>query len=401
MIYIRIRSLQPICVAAERTQGIIRRSQDYIPGTALRGALAARLRTVWPNIRQQDFAQMMLAPSARFCNLYPLPSGRDVSLPLPRTARSCKLYPGFRPRREEVGQARCHCVRDLIFAYLRYELAPVEEKLNRIPDPYCRSDGCTLPLEPFMRFYSGTRSSDYAAAEVSRRQVTQTAMDPRRETASPTNLFTIEVLEEEQEFAGYFALGKGADEAEFCNTVCRHGDALRLGYGRTRGMGLVEILNCRVEEPCLWVDDLPTRLQSFNVAARVNDCSVPGHTLFALTLLSDAIVLDPFFRHQALLDGPTLAREVHPGLGSAELLLSFADSRVVPGWSSPHGLPLPEDQSITYGSVFVFKTPLEQADVAHIFTQANLERQGIGERRDQGFGQVVICQPFHQEVTPV
>lgn len=398
MIYIRIRNPQPICVAAEQAQGTIRRTLEYIPGSTLRGALATRLRTVQPNISQQDFSRIILGPSSRFQNLYPVPLGRDVSLPLPGTARSCKLYPGFIPPRPRAGQPPPHGVRDMLFPYLRFRLAPEAEN---IPDLYCQHNGCGLPLEPFIGFYSGTRAGDYVVANVRRRQVTQTAIDPHRETASPANLFTVEVLEEGLQFAGYFALGEGADEADFCQTVCRKGDALRLGYGRTRGLGLVEVLDCRVEEPDLWVEDLPTRLRRFNEMAEAQMCSVPGHTLFALTLLSDAIVLDPFFRYQASLDGPTLAREIHPDLVDAELLLSFASTRLVSGWSSPHRLPLPEDLAITAGSVFVFKTPLMQDDLVRVFEETELERRGIGERREEGFGQVVVCHPFHQEVNPV
>jgi CRISPR-associated protein Csx10 len=400
MIYIRIRSRQPICVAAEQAQGTIRRTLEYIPGSVLRGALAAHLRTVRSTISQQDFARIILGPGAQFHNLYPLPSGRDVSLPLPGTARSCKLYPGFIPRQPRAGQLPPHGVQDLLFPYLHYRLTPEVEKKDRVLDPYCRHDECGLPLEPFRAFYSGLHARDYVAAEISRRQVTQTAIDPHRETASPANLFTVEALEEDLQFAGHFTLGEGADEADFC-TVCREGDTLRLGYGRTRGLGLVEVLDCRAEEPALWADELPERLRAFNKAAKTYRCEVPGYTLFALMLLSDAIVLDPFFRHQATLDGPTLAREIHPDLASAEGLLAFSGTRLVSGWSTPHRLPLPEDQAITAGSVFVFKTPLTEDRLVHILEETDLERRGIGERTAEGFGQVVVCHPFHQEVSPV
>jgi CRISPR-associated protein Csx10 len=204
------------------------------------------------------------------------------------------------------------------------------------------------------------------------------------------------------EFAGFFALGDGADEQRFCNSVCRQGDNLRVGYGRTRGLGLVEVVACRVEEPYLWRDDLATRLDRFNETARQEQCKIPaGHTFFALTLLSDTIVLDPFFRHQGHLDGPTLAREIHPDLASAAPLIWFAGTRQISGWSSPHRLPLPADRTITAGAVFVFKTPLTQEDLVRIFQEQKSERRGIGERTAEGFGQIVVCHPFHQEVMPV
>jgi len=30
-----------------------------------------------------------------------------------------------------------------------------------------------------------------------------------------------------------------------------------------------------------------------------------------------------------------------------------------------------------------------------------LEAQGVGERTDEGLGEVLVCHPFHQEVMPI
>lgn len=403
MIYIRIRSQQPICVAAEQAQGTIRRTLDYIPGSALRGALAARLNAVRPNISQRAFDRLILADGAQFHNLYPLPSGRDMVRPLPNTARSCKLYPGFIPLREEAGQLPQHGVRDFLFPYLRYVLAGGHQQAAPLPDQHCGYDAqCELPLDPFSGVYAGFEPRYYATAQPKQRQVTQTAIDPHRETASPANLFTVEVLEEGTEFAGFFALGDPTAEEDFCDTICPPGDRLRIGYGRTRGLGLVDILTCRVEEPYLWDENLEDRLEAFNEMAAREQCEVPaGHSLFTITLLSDTIVLDLFCRHQTGLDGPALAREIDEDLGRAELVAAFADTRSVFGWNGRHRLPLPADLAITAGSVFVFQISLKPEDLADIFEETDVERQGVGERRAEGFGQLVVCHPFHQEVNPV
>lgn len=256
-------------------------------------------------------------------------------------------------------------------------------------------------MEPFGAYYDGLQAGDYVVADIQRRQVTQTAIDPHRETAREANLFTLEVLEEDMQFAGHFALGEGTDEADFCRTVSPKDSTLRIGYGRTRGLGLVQVLDCRVDTRDYWPDDLATRLRRFNETAQAQQCNVSEHTLFALTLLSDAIVLDPFFRHQARLDGPALGREIHPNLADATLLLSMTDTRLVSGWSSPHHLPLPEDRAMTAGSVFVFETNITPGELVEIFAETNLERRGLGERTSEGFGQVAVCHPFHREVSPV
>lgn len=402
MIYIHLRSQQPLCLAADQAQGTIRRTLDYIPGSALRGALAARLRQAQPAISQRRFDRLILAEAARFHNLYPLPPGSDKVRKLPLTARSCKLYPGFRPVRPRAGQPPEHGVRDLLFPLLRYALAGGQQQAPPLPPQHCGYEGCDRPLEPFAGVYSGFEAGDYQTATPRQRQVTQTAIDPHRETASPANLFTVEVLEEGVEFAGFFSLGEAEAEADFCNSVCRPGTALRLGYGRTRGLGLVEVRACRVETPYLWDEDLAERLAAFNETARQMKCAVPtGHSLFAITLLSDAILIDPFFRHQTALDGPTLVREIAEALAGSELVAAFAATRQVFGWSTPQGLPLPADLAITAGSVFVFQAPHAPEALADILETAAVEQAGIGERRAEGFGQIVVCHPFHQEVTPV
>jgi CRISPR-associated protein Csx10 len=294
-------------------------------------------------------------------------------------------------------------VRDVLLASLRYVLADQQDKSACLPDVYCRFQGnCDLPLEAYEdHFYSGDQAGYYEAIRPKRRQITQTAIDPRRETASPANLFTVEAMEEGQTFAGYFTLGDSAAEKEFSETVCCQGSHLRLGYGRTRGLGLTEVEICKVEEPVPWRQTLPERLQAFNELAHQERCRVSvGQTLFALTLLADAVVLDPFFRPLTSLDGATLGREIHPALADAQLILAFADTRLVAGWSSPQGLPVAPDQAIAAGSVFVFTTTLSQTDLAALFTTTEVERRGIGERTIEGCGQVAVCHPFHQEVMP-
>lgn len=73
-----------------------------------------------------------------------------------------------------------------------------------------------------------------------------------------------------------------------------------------------------------------------------------------MTLLSDAILLDPFLRPQAGLDGTALTREVNEALSESQLLTAFAGTRLVYGWSSPQGLPLPADLAMTAGCRLCF-----------------------------------------------
>ena len=51
------------------------------------------------------------------------------------------------------------------------------------------------------------------------------------------------------------------------------------------------------------------------------------------------------------------------------------------------------------GSVYVFRTEMALDDLVPRLEA--LEAEGVGERTDEGLGEILICHPFHQEVMPV
>jgi CRISPR-associated protein Csx10 len=67
------------------------------------------------------------------------------------------------------------------------------------------------------------------------------------------------------------------------------------------------------------------------------------------------------------------------------------------GWSTAWGLPKPVAPALVAGSTFLFKAPRQdEALIQQILERCVfLERKGIGQRRDEGYGWVKICTPFH------
>jgi len=51
------------------------------------------------------------------------------------------------------------------------------------------------------------------------------------------------------------------------------------------------------------------------------------------------------------------------------------------------------------GSVYVFRTEKSPDEIASLLEA--LEAQGVGDRTDEGLGEILICHPFHKEVLPV
>ena len=105
---------------------------------------------------------------------------------------------------------------------------------------------------------------------------------------------------------------------------------------------------------------------------------------FSLGLLSDAIIIDQFLRYTSQ---PDLQLE------GAELITSIMRQGLAIGWNQAHRLPKEDEITITRGSVFFYRYP---GDINEIKEQLKvLQTHGIGLRRNEGFGQIIINDPFH------
>jgi CRISPR-associated protein Csx10 len=119
---------------------------------------------------------------------------------------------------------------------------------------------------------------------------------------------------------------------------------------------------------------------------------------FSLTLESDALLIDSYLRAKTGLDSVTLAAALG-GIPAEELrpVVHFSGTRMVHGWNIALGLPKPDALAIVKGSTFLFA--YTGREVARLQTAlGRLEEEGIGLRRGEGFGRLVVCHPFHWEV---
>lgn len=104
-----------------------------------------------------------------------------------------------------------------------------------------------------------------------------------------------------------------------------------------------------------------------------------------VTLLSNVILRDDC--GQPTTDPKVLTKVISEELGiNLSYLDSYANVEVVGGFNRKWGLPLPQVPSITAGSVFVFEKPEEILDES----VHDVESQGIGERKIDGFGRISI-----------
>ncbi|MGH8567613.1 MAG: hypothetical protein ACREXU_06230 [Gammaproteobacteria bacterium] len=148
----------------------------------------------------------------------------------------------------------------------------------------------------------------------------------------------------------------------------------RLGSALTGGYGEVEIDTLR--EPEKWREC-------------GGELNAPEDGAFTLTLLSDAIVRDESGQHAATVGALLHGLRACIPNGTLSDEDAFLRPEVVGGFNRRWGLPVPQVQALKMGSVFRLR-------VAGLTTQGlkavleELEAQGIGERRAEGYGRVAV-----------
>jgi len=109
-------------------------------------------------------------------------------------------------------------------------------------------------------------------------------------------------------------------------------------------------------------------------------------------LTSDIIVQDSLLRFCRAIEPYHLATR---GIPEAEPIYQNSSTRRVMGWHHLWGMPKADELAISMGSVFLFGFKQPFNDWQALF---DLQTEGLGLRRREGFGQLMIANPFHWEV---
>jgi CRISPR-associated Csx10 family RAMP protein len=232
--------------------------------------------------------------------------------------------------------------------------------------------------------------------------IANTAIERATKTAAQAMLFSHEVIEEsgadqKQDvlFRGTIAVPDGLRLA--LQELAPLRQRLAIGYGRSRGMGQLQIEGWG--SPRAEATSLRERWEALNDAAqklwRKFD-QQPKGKYFSLTLQSHLAIRDEKTGE------PVLGKIRAEDLG---LLSSLAPCRrvlsaiAVAGWNAALEMPKADTWALTRGSVLLFRQPSNN-DPSPILRQLEqLELVGAGERRAEGFGRMIACDPFHYYFT--
>jgi len=321
-------------------------------------------------------------------------------LPLPATAVSCKRFSGF-CYDQDAEEDPHHGVHDTALAETLFALSggtrlKLLDGLSRCADP----SGCREPLDRFDGFYRW-RKEAVGRTQASRGLRTRAGISRLTGAVEGGILYSREVLNAGTAYWGEADVPK-AWARKFEEFVGEFSEAglLRFGNNRTRGFGRARVEANRPDEDGReTVKSLLARMAEFDRRVRQQAKAVgvaADHDLYVtITLTSDAILLDRLLRYRTCIDGESLAAV--GGIGGAQLLFQSGGTRRVMGWNGALGLPKGDELAVTMGSVFVFglDRPLDEGMAARFLA---LQEGGIGVRKREGFGQLLVASPFHYEM---
>lgn len=377
IVRLEIEALAPLAFPERKPGTQFNRSLNYIPGAAIFGALGQRLG--------EDPANLPLLRAVRCHNAYPALNGDQWVRPLPATA--------IQPKGEEV------TLHDSLYQRVCWERQQPEALV------YAPTSADGRPWEAGGAKFYTLQNGTISFRNVQQRMQTRVGINRQRGTAQADRLYTVlairEVIPNQAAFVPTRFLGSVFVPNQASQIVEAELEKItHLGGRQTTGLGAVKVVK---------IDDTHPKEDAASLCSRINamterfrqqaalyhqlggdDWPINGH-IFTVNLLADAILLE---------DGWIPTQEFSAAqlkaLTSidATLIRSFTTTKTVGGWHTLWQRHKPTYVAVAMGGVFVFATEQPLSD-DQIQTLAELQRTGIGERRQEGYGQVRICDEFH------
>ena len=405
--YWSVESMSPLHFGVARSLGAGMETLPYIPGTALRGALAAAFLAAddaaTPSFR-------LLFEGTRFNNLYPAGvTATTASVPLPLSSVTCSHLPGFLA---DGGHGVGGLLLPAEAARLSAEAAIVPggaSVATRSPtidvDALLRCRSCpderrrlpvpgTVPWGGYCAWHDGTPhlAPVHNAAAIERQAAGRDGPQQQVVTVRQT-------LPSGQQFSGEVIFPDNETAELVTQLLGRQEHQLWVGAGRSRGLGAIRVASSAVSIPS---DDLVQRQHALTKALeeRCQRTGVPlpdDRWYVTLTLRSAALVPDAFGRWQQSIGADTLMQESGLPAGAWQLRQAYVAQLPIEGWNAALGLPKPDAVAIAAGSCWLFRVQGVSVDELSAALQ-RLQDNGIGERRPEGYGVIGICDPLHWQV---
>lgn len=358
-------------------------SYSYIPGSMIRGAIIGRYMKLH-HLSELDLTNneakrlFFSASSTRYLNAYLLSQDKQQKRTLPTPLS------WFKDKDAELPESNSTFIQVYDRAQ-EYEL-PEEVEPKKVEQKFCTVNGVVVVLYSERR-----RINIHNQRDRKKGRSTPTKRD--RQTGQiivegEGEIFRYEAIDAEQAFQAVILCND--NDTDLLKGVLEKSEDLWLGGSQSAGYGHTKIRDVTVHDT--WNEiGLPAK-------KRVNCASL------TITLLSDLILRDEWGQYAAIppraskqedceqedakqqTSAPlTKSLKIPLGVDHLEPKASFASSTLVGGFNRKWGLHLPQVPVLTAGSVFVFEKISLTAEQIQ-----QLEEQGIGERRNEGFGRVAV-----------
>ncbi|GIW82516.1 MAG: CRISPR-associated RAMP protein Csx10 [Gemmatales bacterium] len=381
---------------SQRSEGV-----QFIAGTLLRGALAQAYLQYYGHA-DATFRQLFL--DEEVCRFGPLDPADRV---FPLTANSCKRVPGF----SEDGK---HGITDLLTVSLKKRLSQ-----RTVAQQRCRNCGQELKSHSGFWHLKANSTPTEPKRRWRRSMAAHVGIDRPTQTAAESIFFTLPALEPEPTTDGEASLHGWVDAEQDAlqalkQLLSQEDHILRIGHARTRGYGRVRV-TIGEEVPLAPVDF--SGWSKGILSRTAPELSPDRYFLFTVSLPTGAVLVDDLLRYTLDPAGmvpwlPPLPPPVAdtrtfdtPGKefegGRLWCVTAVAHHERLRGWNAAHGLPRQDEWLVTRGSVYAYLYEGNSTGQAALHEKLrDLEANGIGARRNEGFGRVAVCDDFHLRFAP-
>jgi CRISPR-associated Csx10 family RAMP protein len=356
--HVTIEAMQPLSIAAVPDRESHWDTTIIIPGSTLRGAVAEE----WKNrVGFEHSLTSRLFEEGRWRDAYPKGT----------TLATADLFYSKKTNK----------VKSILLDYVKNQLTSLRIDEN----------DSLLPVE-----------QGYSNSNLVLNQSVGIAISPTRNATIHGRLYSLSAIAEGTIFTADLSLPREAlqllNESDGQDTITF---TCYIGKKRSSGYGKVKITFQEVKKDYEQLrEDLLKRIKTYNLKYLENNEFDKGKWYISFISTSPMILLDRFLRYTSSLDWEIhICEETEKSeqlkkifKEKGALIASWGTSSIRHGWNNAWNVPKQAEWVLTPGTIHLFKfTNLEAEEqnlLVDLFLQ--LEETGIGERREEGFGQIVV-----------